>query len=148
MTTGGSIFWSAAALSTTQEVYVTLTTVDAAASEQDLLLKSQSSGSPYSGVIEVLYEAANSRVQVWTYARGQSWVQRGADIPVTFANGDQFGARATAAGQVQVFRNGALLGTCDVTPWPYYSLGGYIGLWFENASRARLDNFGGGTVSP
>jgi hypothetical protein len=32
--------------------------------------------------------------QVWTYTSSQGWVQRGADISVTFANGDVFGYRA------------------------------------------------------
>jgi hypothetical protein len=67
-------------------------------------------------------------------------------MAVTFANGDQFGARATASGQVQVYRNGMLLGTRDVTAWPYYANGGYIGLWFINAGNAVFDNFGGGST--
>jgi hypothetical protein len=52
---------------------------------------------------------------VWTYTSSQGWVQRGADIAVTFANGDIFGARATASGQVSVYENGNLLGTRDIT---------------------------------
>jgi RHS repeat-associated protein len=65
---------------------------------------------------------------------------------VTFANGDQLGARATAAGQVGVYKNGTLLGTRDVTGWPYYDDGGYIGLWFVSAEEAYADNFGGGSL--
>ncbi len=60
-------------------------------------------------------------IQVWTYDYSQDWVQHGLDIPVTVANGDQFGARAKADG--------------------------YIGMWFINANDAVLDDFGGGTVS-
>jgi len=72
-------------------------------------------------------------------------VQYGAAIPVTFAAGDQFGARARPDGTVEVYRNGTLLGTRSITSWPYYASGGYIGLWFVNAPNALLDNLGGGT---
>ena len=51
------------------------------------------------------------------------------------------------AGQVKVYRNGTLLATRDVTGWPYYAEGGYIGLWFINAGDAVLDDFGGGTAA-
>ena len=141
------ILWNAASLGVNQEVFVTFTTIAGSGEEQDLLLKSQSGATWSSGVIEVWYDAAGQRAQVWTYASGQGWVQRGADIPVTLVNGDQFGARATVAGQVQVYRNGVLLATRDVTGWPYYANGGYIGLWHINASNAVLDDFGGGTLS-
>ncbi|MCL4294078.1 MAG: PKD domain-containing protein [Anaerolineae bacterium] len=142
-----AIFWNPTSFGTSQEVYITLTTVDSGAGEQDLLLKVQNISNWSDGLIEVLYDAVGQRVQVWTYTAAQDWVQRGADIPVTFASGDQFGARATASGQVEVYRNGALLASRDVTAWPYYANGGYIGLWFVDASNAVLDDFGGGTVS-
>ncbi len=123
-----------------------MTNVDEYADEQDLILKSQSPTSPYSGTIEVWYRANYNVVQVVTYASGQGWVQQGADIPVTFADGDQFGARARPDGMVEVYRNGGLLATRDVTAWPYYAQGGYIGLWFINATNALLDDFGGGNT--
>ncbi len=144
--TGGEIYWSAASSGADQEVYVTLTNVGANSTEQGLLLKSQSSSGYSSGVIEVQYDALGSRVQVCTYASEQGWVQRGADISVTFASGDQFGARAKADGTVEVYRNNMLLATRDVTGWPDYANGGYIGLWFSNASDATLDDLGGGTA--
>ena len=139
------IFWNAAAFGANQEVYVTLTSVNASASEIDLLLKSQSSGTYTNGVLEVWYDPVNQRVQVWTYSAAQGWVQRGADIPVTFVNGDQFGARATAAGQVQIYRNAVLLGTRDVSAWTYAASSGYIGLWYIGPSGMTMGNFGGGT---
>jgi hypothetical protein len=141
----GDIYWNGTAFGANQEVFVTLTNVDASGNEQDLLLKSQSSSGYTGGVIEVEYDASHHRIQVWTYTTSQGWVQRGADIAVTLVNGDQLGARATASGQVQVYRNSTLLGTRDVTAWPYYANGGYIGLWFIYAGNATLDNFGGGT---
>jgi hypothetical protein len=145
---GGYIFWNPSSFGADQEAYLTLSNIDpASGSEHDLLLKSQSSTTPNNGVIEVLYDSAAHKVQVWTYTSAQGWVQRGADIAVTFVSGDRFGARAKANGQVEVYRNSTLLGSRDVTAWPYYANGGYIGLWFVSAGSALLDDFGGGTVS-
>ncbi len=95
---------------------------------------------------------ANSRQVAYPHVVGkleqqpdrQGWVKRGS-YSVTLSNGDQLGALATSAGQVKVYRNGALLTTVDVSAWPYYADGGYIGVWIVNASAARLDDFGGGT---
>ncbi|MBN1453160.1 MAG: RHS repeat-associated core domain-containing protein, partial [Anaerolineales bacterium] len=129
-----------------QEAYVTFTNVDESGDEQDLILKSQSSTSGWPGAIEVWYGATDNVVQVWTYESSQGWVQHGSDIPVTFVDGDQFGTRARADGTVEVYRNGELLATRDVTSWPYYAEGGYIGLWFINAEDAILDDFGGGNT--
>jgi PKD repeat protein len=144
---GDDIFWSPTSFGTDQEVFVTFTTIDQSGSELDLLLKSQSNSSWNSGLIEVWYDPAGQRAQVWTFSSSQDWVQRGADIPVALSHGDQLGARATADGQVEVYRNGTLLATRDVTGWPYYANGGYIGLWFINADDTVLDDFGGGTVT-
>jgi hypothetical protein len=87
-------------------------------------------------------------VQVWTYSSAQGWVQRGADISVTFANGDQFGARAKANGMVEIYRNGVLIGSRDTSAWTYTANGGYVGLWFDAAGNAVVDDFGGGTIAP
>lgn len=141
-----SIFWGTQ-FGPDQEAFVTLTTIDPSGSEQDLLLKAQSKTTWVNGVIEVWYDSINMGVQVWTYSSAQGWVQRGANIPVVMLNGDQFGARAKANGIVEVYRNGTLLGSRDVTGWTYAANGGYIGLWYINAGNASLDDFGGGTVA-
>jgi hypothetical protein len=143
---GSDVYWSATLFGADQEVFVTLNNIDTAAAEIDLLLKSQIATNWGTGVLEVWYDAANHRAQVWTFAPSQGWSQRGADIPVTLVNGDQFGAKATATGQVSVYQNGNLMGTRDVTAWPFATSGGYIGLWFADASNSLLDNFGGGNV--
>jgi hypothetical protein len=142
---GGAIVWQTTPFGSDQEAYVTFTAVGASATEQDLLLKSQASSTWGNGVIEVLYNASAHQVEVWTYASGQGWVQRGTAMSVTFINGDQFGARARANGIVEVYRNGILVGTRDVTGWIYYAGGGYVGLWFANAANVVVDNFGGGS---
>jgi RHS repeat-associated protein len=94
-----------------------------------------------------IYDPVGHQAGVWTYTSGQGWVQRGASISVTFADGDQLGARATANGEVKVYKNGSLLGTRDVSAWPYYDDGGYIGVWLLNAGDAVMDDFGGGTYT-
>jgi len=142
---GNALFWGTQ-FGSDQEVFVTLTTIDSAGSEQDLLLKSQSKTSWAGGVIEVWYDAVNKRVLVYTYSSAQGWVQRGTSISVTMVNGDQFGARARANGIVDVYRNGVVIGSRDTSAWTYTANGGYIGLWFAGASNAILDDFGGGTI--
>jgi len=144
---GDAVFWQASSFGANQEVFITLATLDPAGAEQDLLLKSQSANTWSNGALEVYYDAASHRAQVWTYTSAQGWVQRGADLAVTLANGDRFGARARSNGAVEVYRNGVLLGTRDVTAWPLYANGGYIGLWFADAANSVLDDFGGGTWS-
>ena len=143
---GGDIYWKAASFGGSQEVFVSLVNIDPASVEVDLLLKSQSAVT-WSALIEVWYDATVKRVQVWTYTASQGWVQRGADIPVTLVNGDQFGGRATADGKVSVYRNGVLLGVRDVTGWPNAAAGGYIGVWLISSSASLVDNFGGGNMA-
>ncbi len=121
-----------------QEVFVTLSQLDTdTGAEQQLLLKSQINTSYGNGVIAVLYDHPNQVAQVWTYDTTNGWVQHGTDISVTFNIGDQFGARAKANGDVEVYKNGSLLATRSVTSWLYYDDGGYIGLWFANATDAH-----------
>ena len=145
---GGDIYWSGTRFGADQEAYVTISTLDPSATEIDLLLKAQSSSTWGSGVLEVWYDPANQRVQVWSYSAAQGWVQRGANIAVTLVTGDRLGARMSATGQVTVYRNGQVLGTRDASTWTYASSTGYIGLWTDHAPAALLDDFGGGTAVP
>ena len=146
VSSGGDIYWNSTLFGTDQEIYVTLSSIVQTSSEIDLILKSQSNGSYLSGLIEIWYSPSNHVIQVYTFTSNQGWVQRGADIPVTFVAGDRFGARARSNGTVEVYRNSALLGTRDITAWPLYADTGYIGMWFDTASSMRLDDFGGGTM--
>ncbi len=129
-----------------QEAFVTFAKVSNKATEQNLLLKAQSNKTWGDGVIEVLYDAKMQAVQVWTWEWPKGWIKYGDDIPATFSDGDVFGARALANGMVEVYRNGELIGSRDVTTWRFYDKGGYIGLWFIGARGAVLDDFGGGTL--
>ncbi len=59
---GDAVFWGTD-FGADQEVFTTIITVDPAGEEQDLLLKSQSSTSWESGVIEILYSAVEKTVK-------------------------------------------------------------------------------------
>jgi hypothetical protein len=66
-----------------------------------------------------------------------------------FSPGDQLGARATAAGVVQVFMNNALLATFDITSFPHHQKGGRIGVnSVSGVPEAFWDDFGGGNTIP
>ncbi len=140
------IYWNVSSAGQDQEAYVTLSVIDPNAGEIGLVLRGQSANAADPGLVDVVYRPATGQVEVWTYTDTKGWVKAGDDIPVGFANGDQFGARATASGQVEVYRNGTLLGTRDLIGWDYSTSNGYIGLFSLGAQNVVLDNFGGGTV--
>ncbi|MBI4928704.1 MAG: hypothetical protein HY835_13125, partial [Anaerolineae bacterium] len=143
--TGGYLLWRTPSFGATQEVHVTLSAIDPAAGEIALLLKSQGNSTWNKGVIKVIYHPDIQRVQVFTYTSTGGWVQQGADIDQAFANGDRFGAKATVSGQVVIYRNTTQVAAVDIRSWSLYTKGGYIGLWFTNASNMLVDDFGGGT---
>ncbi|MCC6299252.1 MAG: DNRLRE domain-containing protein, partial [Anaerolineales bacterium] len=138
------VVWSPSSFGADQEAYVTLSQISASGAEQGIGLKAASNGT---SAIKVVYSASANVVKVMTFTTAQGWVQRGSDIAVTFNNGDQLGARAKANGDVEVYKNGSLLGTVSVTAWPHYAGGGYIGLWYSNVTGAIVDDFGGGNAS-
>ncbi len=141
------IYWNPSIFGLDQEAFITLDSIDPSASEVGIILKAQDNNQIGQGMITVSYYPAGNYVIVWTYIKTpESWQQHGANIPVTFANGDQFGARVKADGDVEVYRNGELLGVRDVSDWPFYSSGGYIGLANYDSSGMVLDDFGGGTI--
>ncbi len=130
-----------------QEAYVTFSQIDPdSGSIHSLILKSQSNTTYGNGAL-IVDRAGNNTVGILTYDSTNGWVTHGAGIPVTFANGDQLGARAKANGDVEVYKNGVLVGTRNVSSWPYYDDGGYIGMWMSFAVNTVLDDFGGGNVS-
>ncbi len=143
----GDIYWQATRFGADQEAFITLNTLNQSASEVDLLLKAQSSSSWGAGVLEAWYSPTNQDVTIVTFDVSQGWLQHGTAIPVTIANGDQFGVRALSNGTVEVYKNGVLLASRDITTWPYYASSGYIGLWFINGSGTVADNFGGGAIA-
>ncbi len=143
---GGYLIRNPSKFGANQEAYVTLTTIDTAATEIDLVLKAQSTTSYLSGAMRVVYKPTTQVVQVWTYTLLSGWVQRGTNLSVTYVNGDRFGARTFSNGQVEIYRNGTLVGTRNASFWSFASSTGYVGLWMTSASNAILDDFGGGTT--
>jgi hypothetical protein len=156
----GSIYWNADLFSTDQEAYFTFTGISPTATRQDLLLKV--GGLDTGGLrgadtylIDVGYDATTGTVQVATLSPGGVWQTHATFGGLTFAAGDQFGARATGGGIVEVYLNGLLIGQADLSagdsPWPYYADFGRIGLWFEwpvltTPDGASVTDFGGGTM--
>jgi glucose/arabinose dehydrogenase/PKD repeat protein len=139
--------WNGSMFGPDQEAYVTLTAVTTTAPQHDLMLKLQSS-TMSAAHVQVGYDAVASHVQVATYESSAGWVQRGTPIPITFTAGDQLGARAYSNGQVEVYKNGILIGTRSIGGWPFAASGGRIGLTLDGAYSSRLDDFGGGVYFP
>jgi glucose/arabinose dehydrogenase len=126
-----------------QEAWCTLQSP--ASGMPSLLLKVPGSDAT-SGYLEVRYDAASQHVLLWTFAPSQGLVARG-EFPGTLVAGDTLGARAWSNGSVQVFRNGALLGTGSAGDWPFAAGGGRIGFVLRTSAPATIDDFGGGSIS-
>ena len=143
----GMIFWNSSSFGPEQEAYVTFANIDAAATNMDLLLKSQTITKE--SFLEIGYNPLKKIIQVVSYTKAQGYVTYGATIPVTFSNGDQLGARVSAEGKVNIYKNGIFMGMRDVTAWPYYASGGYVGIlsWGGSPNNTIYDNFGGGTLA-
>jgi DNA-binding beta-propeller fold protein YncE len=152
---GGRAYWQAQSFGIDQEAFVTLTEVDRDATVQGLILKAQG-GSPSAepqvryGEIDVVYDARNACVRVVSFLPRAKQGAVYAPIAQPFADGDQLGARIKSNGSVEVYRNGALIGTVTLSSADqafFNHNGGRIGLRFGNgAGDAVLDNFGGGNA--
>ena len=142
---GGDVYveWTSP-FAASQEVYVTLSAITAAATEHNLMLKTQ--GTTWSaGHLEVSYNATTSKVTVYSFTAPTTWKLFATFSGVTFTAGQQFGARVLSDGTVQVFKNGTRIGTTSVASWGFAAQGGRIGLSCAQATVSRFDNFGGGT---
>ena len=80
--------------------------------------KPQSNGIWEEGTIQVMYDVANGRIQVWKYDMEKGWIQKGEEIPVTFADGDQFSAISRKDGTLEIYHNGKLLATRQLVAAP------------------------------
>jgi len=147
---GGALIWKPTAFGTTQEAFVTLSTIDARSLSQGVILKAQSPSRTGSGLIIVVYDARSGAVRVSTLRSNRlTWTNYG-NTKVTFASGDQLGARALSNGTVEVYKNGTLITSVTLTAADqtfFNNRGGRIGLWTLVAPNAFLDDFGGGTVA-
>ncbi len=141
----GTPCWGGASFGPNQEAFITLTSLTSTAPEYDLMLKLQapSYNTPH---FEVRYDNTTKQVLVSTWDPASGWIGLGGPIAVTMAAGDRFGARAYENGIVEVYRNGALIGTRDGSAWSYARFGGYLGLTLDQAYTSKLDDFGGGDI--
>jgi RHS repeat-associated protein len=115
-----SPFWQGLTLGASQPSLITFSNVNGT------IGKPRSNGVWGDNTVQALYDIPNNRIQLWRYDAQAGWIQSGADIPVTFASGDVFSARALSNGTVEIQRNGVLLATRVVTvasaPQQKYSL--------------------------
>jgi glucose/arabinose dehydrogenase/PKD repeat protein len=128
-----------------QEAYLRVPTVSSAAVKQAVMLKiaGADSTSPH---IEVRYSAQDRQVtlNLWDPATGfQTFAGPWA---VRVLAGDRFGGRVYQNGRVEAYRNSALIGAGTVAGWPWLPGLGRIGFVLAQASAARHDDFGGGTI--
>lgn len=142
----GDALWDAA-FGPTQEVFVRAP--NASWPSQFLLHMKCQGTNPASAHVSVFYDAAaaGDKLVVESYDPATGYVTHGA-LNATLAAGDVLGARARSDGQMEVYRNGALVGAVNYASWPFAASGGRIGVgwWGANASAFRADDFGGGTT--
>jgi hypothetical protein len=97
-----SIFWQGIPLKSGKEAKVTFTQTDKSGAWQ----KPLSNGVWGEDVLEVMYDVAEQRIQVWKYDPEAGWQKYTKDVPVAFTDGDSFNIRALANGRVVIYRNG------------------------------------------
>ncbi|MDI6693903.1 MAG: SdrD B-like domain-containing protein [Anaerolineales bacterium] len=149
--------WNILTYGANQEAYFTLNNLIPGA-EHGLMLKLNGSNpdATRASLIYVAYDPSGGNVLVQTKASTQGWVTH-AVFPATLNPGDRFGARAQSDGTVNVYINGALVGSVNLLsgpiPWPnsYVTGGGKIGVRFagtgiSSTTPAIFDDFGGGTM--
>ena len=150
---GGGLGWAAAAFGPTQEAFVTLTSLgsNGGSGAQGLVLKGQDPRDQTLGALTVTYDPRAGAVRVSALRVSPTAATSYPAVSVRYAAGDQLGARATAAGAIEVYRNGTRVGTVTLTAADrayFANRGGYVGLLYVAAPNARFDDFGGGSVAP
>lgn len=147
---GGPLVWKTA-FGTSQEAFVTLSTIDKDSPSQGVLLKVQDSTVMDAGAITVVYDAKAKAVRVSALRVGAKTWTLYSNKAATFANDDVLGGRVFANGAVEVTKNGTVVATVTLNNADqkfFNSKGGRIGIWTAAAPNAVLDDFGGGTVTP
>jgi hypothetical protein len=125
-----------------QEAFVTLAYFDLEAQESNLVIKAQ--GDKDCDLMEIAYLPWMGRVEVIACAGG--FYSLGS-VQVSFAPGDQLGARARADGFIEVFKNGSRIGLFDANSYPFIDQSGYIGVngfTGTGVTSNGWDDFGGG----
>jgi RHS repeat-associated protein len=68
------------------------------------------------GTIQVVFDLAEARIQILTYASGEGWVQDGDDIPAEFVEGDRYRVSMDESGMLEISRNGEVVTTREMAP--------------------------------
>ena len=129
--------WSAA-FATDQEVFATFAGFDPDAQEMNLVLRAQDSSCEQ---IEVLYSPAALDVRI-AYCVDWAWTEL-EPIELVLEAGQQLGGRIHAGGALELFVDGQLIGTVDVSAYPHKI--GRIGVSGITGDLGLVwDDFGGG----
>lgn len=117
-----------------------------------IYLKRQGAGQ-FDAVAAVHYDNGPGKIVLETYG-SEDWQTREEWSSIALVSGDRLAAHAYPSGLVDVFVNGALIGTGDLSStaygasgaWEHATAGGRIGLgwWGTNVTTFRMDDFGGG----
>jgi hypothetical protein len=156
----GYTYWQTSRFAGDLEVYLTFTDVALNATRQDLLLKigglaADGTIGPDTVLVNVGYDASTGQIEVRTLSPGLVWQTLYTFAGVELQVGDVFGARVSVGGIVEVFVNGQLFGSVDLTAggdaWPYRDDPGFVGVWFEapaftGDNSASFTDFGGGSL--
>lgn len=129
--------WSAE-FATDQEVFATFAGFDPHAQEMNLVLRAQDSSCEQ---IEVFYSPAARDVRI-AYCVDWAWTEL-EPIALVLEAGQQLGGRIHADGALELFVDGQLIGTVDVSDYPHKT--GRIGVSGIAADPGLVwDDFGGG----
>jgi PKD repeat protein len=139
---GGPAYWKQS-YGNTQDAFVTLSRIDPKSRNHALLLKVQS-GNVLKGAIQVSYDAVAKAVVVESRQPNKLIWTKHASYPMTLNDGDKLAARAMADGSVRVYVNGTQVGSTPTQAY-FANRGGQIGINFLLATKAKLDDFGGGS---
>ncbi len=140
-----SALWDATIFASRQEVFTRLVTLPPAPGKFELMVQGLGSESA-DGYVGVRYDVGPQKLEIRTIAPSGTVTVHRVFAPIVFAPGDRIGVRTSGDGIVAVYRNAELVAATTLIDWPYSQLTGRIGVRFENASGAVLDDFGGGSV--
>ncbi len=142
----GYLIWKNDYYEPNQEAYLTIGQINSSSNSIDVFLKAQSNVEGTIAMIDVWFDPSSDTAQVAAYELDSGWYIPDSPVSVTLQAGDQIGGVATADGQVEVYHNGQLVTTVDMSGWTYYAEGGFIGVAASYGDR--IDDFGGGTTTP
>jgi hypothetical protein len=140
----GAAIWSRP-FGPTQEVFLTLSSFSEADLEIELLLKNKTVVDECE-CINVTYNVFDGPRQLFvTTCNDGNFTGWGPPFPVVFSPGDQFGARTYPDGKLDIYLNGSIILTRNLSGWSGASEGGRIGVFAYGISgELRIDDFGGG----